>query len=106
MLKQAPSGEIIAAIREARNGGLPMTSHIARRVVRTFHQKEAAASEEAQLAPRERQVLDLLARGLYNKEIADALGIGIGTVHTHIRRIYRKLHVRCRTEAVTKHLQT
>ncbi len=106
ILKQAPSSEIVAAIREAKHGGSPMTGHIARKVVQAFQLNKNTNPEEAQLAPRERQVLELLAKGLYDKEIADALKIGVGTVRTHIRRIYRKLHVRSRTEVVAKHFKT
>jgi DNA-binding NarL/FixJ family response regulator len=86
-----------------------MTTHIARLVVQSF-QKPAAAptatsKELAELSEREQQVLDLLAQGLIYKEIAEKLAISYETVHTYIRRIYEKLQVRTRTEAVAKFLQ-
>ena len=57
------------------------------------------------LSPREREILDLLSKGYMNKEIADALSIAFQTVHTHVRNIYDKLHVRSRTQAVAKYLR-
>ncbi|HEY2328360.1 MAG TPA: response regulator transcription factor [Verrucomicrobiae bacterium] len=109
MLKRTPTKELIEAIHEVHRGGSPMTTHIARLVVQSF-QKAAApasstASDLAELSEREQQVLDLLAQGLIYKEIADKLNIGYETVHTYIRRIYEKLQVRTRTEAVAKFLQ-
>ena len=87
-----------------------MTSYIARKVVQSFQKPVAAApapagGELSELSEREQQVLDLLAQGLIYKEIADKLNIGYETVHTYIRRIYEKLQVRTRTEAVAKFLQ-
>jgi DNA-binding NarL/FixJ family response regulator len=110
MLKRTPTKELIAAIREVHRGGSPMTTHIARLVVQSFQKPAAAASpaaggDLAELSEREQQVLDLLAQGLIYKEIADKLNIGYETVHTYIRRIYEKLQVRTRTEAVAKFLQ-
>ena len=105
LLKQTPPEELLAAIQDVQRGGSPMTSHIARKVVASFQQPVAVpAADEGKLSPREREVLDYLARGYLYKEIAEAIGISYDTVHTHIRRIYEKLHVRSRTEAVAKHL--
>jgi len=109
MLKRTPTKELVEAIREMQRGGSPMTTHIARLVVQSF-QKPAAAptatsKELAELSEREQQVLDLLAQGLIYKEIAEKLAISYETVHTYIRRIYEKLQVRTRTEAVAKFLQ-
>ena len=81
-----------------------MTGHIARKVVQSFNQERPAGADEGMLSPREREVLEYLARGYLYKEIAAALGLGYDTVHTHIRRIYEKLQVRSRTEAVARHL--
>jgi len=86
-------------------GGSPMTAHIARKVVQSFQRKPATPEPAANLSPREQEVLDLLARGLIYKEIAERLGITYETVHTYIRRIYEKLQVRTRTEAVAKFLR-
>jgi DNA-binding NarL/FixJ family response regulator len=113
LLKRTPTKELIEAIREVQRGGSPMTTHIARMVVQSF-QKAATSAPPAgnlqggdlsDLSEREQQVLDLLAQGLIYKEIADKLNIGYETVHTYIRRIYEKLQVRTRTEAVAKFLQ-
>ena len=108
MLKRTPTKELVEAIREMQRGGSPMTAHIARMVVQSFQKRVApapAGGELAELSEREQQVLDLLAQGLIYKEIADKLNIGYETVHTYIRRIYEKLQVRTRTEAVAKFLQ-
>jgi len=108
LLKRSKSAEILDAIRDVQNGGSPMTTHIARKVVQSFQANAAAAvrvepSEE--LSPREQEVLDLLSQGFMYKEISDKLGISFETVRTYIRRIYEKLHVRTRTEAVAKALR-
>ncbi len=109
MLKRTPTKELIEAIREMQRGGSPMTTHIARLVVQSFQKAAApapaAGGELSELSEREQQVLDLLAQGLIYKEIAEKLNIGYETVHTYIRRIYEKLQVRTRTEAVAKFLQ-
>ena len=109
MLKRTPTKELIEAIREVHRGGSPMTTHIARLVVQSFQKNVAPAPQSggdlSELSEREQQVLDLLAQGLIYKEIADKLNIGYETVHTYIRRIYEKLQVRTRTEAVAKFLQ-
>ena len=109
MLKRTPTKELIEAIREMQRGGSPMTTHIARLVVQSFQKAAAPApapgDDLSVLSEREQQVLDLLAQGLIYKEIAEKLNIGYETVHTYIRRIYEKLQVRTRTEAVAKFLQ-
>jgi DNA-binding NarL/FixJ family response regulator len=106
LLKQTPPSELLAAIRDVNAGGSPMSSHIARKIVQSFQDNEKASSSEetASLSPREAEVLDLLAKGFLYKEIADQMKISYATVHTHIRHVYEKLHVRSRTEAVAKHL--
>ncbi len=104
MLKRTPRAELLDAIREVNKGGSPMTTHIARMVVQSF-QKPAATEPTADLSPREQEVLDCLAQGFLYKEIADKLNISYETVHTYIRRIYEKLQVRTRTEAVAKFLK-
>ena len=86
-------------------GGSPMSSHIARKIVQSFQRPAPDKNEAGSLSPRESQVLDLLAKGFLYKEIADAMHVSYATVHTHIRHIYEKLHVRSRTEAVAKHLR-
>jgi DNA-binding CsgD family transcriptional regulator len=79
-----------------------MTSNIARKVVQSFQRAGSQSSEAVDLSPREREVLDLLARGYLYKEIAESLQISVPTVNTYIRRIYEKLHVRSRSQAVAK----
>jgi DNA-binding NarL/FixJ family response regulator len=105
LLKRSKSAEILDAIREVVGGGSPMTAHIARKVVSSFQSRGASPSPTENLAEREREVLDLLAQGFMYKEIADKLGISFETVRTYIRRIYEKLQVRSRTEAVAKALR-
>lgn len=104
ILKRTTSKELLEAIREVHRGGSPMTTHIARKVVQSF-QKGAPTQPAENLSEREQQVLDLLSQGLMYKEIADKLEISYETVHTYIRRIYEKLQVRTRTEAVAKFLR-
>jgi RNA polymerase sigma factor (sigma-70 family) len=108
MLKRTPAKELLEAIHDVQRGGSPMTAHIARKVVQSFQKsagQQRAADELSELSEREQQVLDLLAQGLIYKEIADKLQISYETVHTYIRRVYEKLQVRTRTEAVAKFLQ-
>jgi len=104
MLKQTPPNELLAAIRNVHEGGSPMNSHIARKIVQSFQHPVPVSPEHQDLSPREAQVLDLLSKGYLYKEIADSMKLTYATVHTHIRHIYEKLHVRSRTEAVAKHL--
>jgi RNA polymerase sigma factor (sigma-70 family) len=105
LLKRTPGRELLEAIQEVHRGGSPMTMHIARKVVQSFQRSAVAEAATENLSEREQQVLDLLSRGLMYKEIADKLGISYETVHTYIRRIYEKLQVRTRTEAVAKFLR-
>ena len=105
MLKRTPREELLQAIRDVLKGGSPMTTHIARKVVQSFQRPLAATQSTEDLSPREREVLDCLAQGFLYKEIAEKLGISYETVHTYIRRIYEKLQVRTRTEAVAKFLR-
>jgi DNA-binding NarL/FixJ family response regulator len=105
LLKRTPPAKLLEAIEEVQRGGAPMSSKIARIVVQHFQTQKTPASEVTDLSPREREVLDLLAKGHRYKEIADTLGISFDTVRAHLRNIYDKLHVRSRTEAVIKYLQ-
>jgi DNA-binding NarL/FixJ family response regulator len=82
-----------------------MTAHIARKVVLSFQKPAASPDGTEDLSPREKEVLDCLSQGFLYKEIAEKLGISYETVHTYIRRIYEKLQVRTRTEAVAKFLR-
>jgi DNA-binding NarL/FixJ family response regulator len=105
LLKRTPREELIAALKQVEEGGSPMTSYIARKVVQSFYQPHQAPPERngtEGLSPRECEVLELLARGYFYKEITEALNISTSTVNTHVRRIYEKLHVHSRAQAVAK----
>ena len=102
LLKRMPRAELLAALKDVDAGGSPMTSNIARKVVQSFRRPGAQSSDAEDLSPREREVLELLARGYLYKEIAESLQISVPTVNTYIRRIYEKLHVRSRSQAVAK----
>ena len=94
--------DLVAAVREARLGGVPMPREIARKVIAAFRQPFAAAAEVEDLRPSERKIMELLAHGLTNKEIANRLGLSAGTVRWHLENIYGKLQVSSRTEAVIR----
>ena len=105
LLKRSGREDILKAIGEVRTGGAPMTGEIARMLVETF-QKPPADEQTEGLTARELEILTLLAKGLSNKEISARLGISFETVRNHLRHIYDKLHVHCRTEAVMKYLKS
>jgi DNA-binding NarL/FixJ family response regulator len=102
LLKTTSRDALIAALREVHAGGSPMSGNIARKVVQSLQQPKATPKPAEQLSKRENEVLALLAQGYLYKEIADALGIGLETVNTYIRRIYEKLHVHSRAQAVAR----
>lgn len=105
LLKRTSPEQLLQAIVEVYNGGAPMTSEVARKVVQSFRKPaRSKAAEEAKLTPREEEILKLLAQGYVTKEISDKLGITYFTSQTHMKNIYEKLHVRSRTEAVLKYL--
>jgi DNA-binding NarL/FixJ family response regulator len=104
LLKQMRRNELLDALKDVHAGGSPMSSQIARKVVQNFHRIETQANgETVELSGREREVLELLARGYLYKEIAEMLKISVQTVNTYIRRIYEKLHVQSRAQAVAKY---
>jgi DNA-binding NarL/FixJ family response regulator len=105
MLKRTKTPELLQAIRDVQKGGSPMTAHIARKVVQSFQKSGPSTQSTENLSQREQEVLDFLSQGFLYKEIAEKLGISYETVHTYIRRIYEKLQVRTRTEAVAKFLK-
>lgn len=102
LLKRCTTDELLGAIREVRQGGAPMSREIARKVITSFQEPVTTAAEVEGLSPREREILELLASGFPNKQIADRLGLTDGTVRWHLRHVYEKLHVRSRTEAALK----
>lgn len=106
LLKRADPADILHAIQEVKQGGAPMSSQIARRVVQSFREepRNTTAKVEA-LSQREEVILQHLSSGYSTKEIADRLSVSVNTVRSHLQHIYDKLHVRSRTEAVIKFLQ-
>jgi DNA-binding NarL/FixJ family response regulator len=96
--------QVLEAVRDAARGGSPLNSLIARKIVQHFHHQPVHAGKEQPLSAREREVLELLSKGLPYKEIADMLGVNIETVRKHCHNIYEKLQVSSRTEAVVKYL--
>jgi DNA-binding NarL/FixJ family response regulator len=105
LLKRTPSAEILQAIADVRNGAAPMSSSIARKVIQSFHSAKVDFPRGSNLTEREAEILKYLAKGYLYKEIAEHFELSYETVHSHIRNIYHKLHVRSRTEAVTKYLK-
>ena len=104
LLKRSSPTKLLQAIREIDSGGSPMSSSIARKVVASFQKSRQTGPKDVHLSPREEMVLNCLAKGLTYKQIADQLEISIDTIRTYLRRIYEKLHVQSRTEAVAKYL--
>ncbi|HVY69141.1 MAG TPA: response regulator transcription factor [Verrucomicrobiae bacterium] len=104
LLKRQAPEKLLEAIQEVMAGGSPMSTSIARKIVRSFQKPAPQGTDLDRLSPREKQVLDLLARGEGYKQIASELGISLDTVRTYIRRIYEKLFVHTRTQAVAKYL--
>ena len=104
LLKRTSPAQILEAIRDLHEGGSPMSSEIARRVVAAMQKKNKPSANAEILSDREKEILDFLAKGFLYKEIAETMQVTYATVHTRIRHIYEKLHVHSRTEAVAKHL--
>ncbi len=102
ILKKTPPAKLLESILELYNGGSPISSRIARRVVQTFQVLGTSSEERENLSRRENEILAYLAKGYRYREIAETLFISIETVRTHVRNIYEKLQVRSRTEAVLK----
>ncbi len=105
LLKRTKPADLRAALLDVMNGGAPMTSVIARRVVRYFRQKRKTMVDEGvNLTAREEEVLALLSKGHSNKEIAEMLSLRLDTIASYLKVIYKKMHVRSRTEAVARYL--
>ncbi len=104
ILKTNSSVEVIKSIIEVVDGGAPMTGQIARRVIEVFRKPVRSDLSKAQLTTREKEILELIAKGYTNKEIASHIQVEVSTVRTHIEHIYEKLHVHCRTQAAAKFL--
>jgi DNA-binding NarL/FixJ family response regulator len=104
LLKNMPPPELINAVVQARVGGSPLSMRIARKIVDHFKQTKTAASETESLTKREHEILSLLAKGFLYKEIADHLKISINTVRVHVQKVYDKLHVHSRSQAIMRYL--
>ena len=102
LLKNTPKEKLLEALEELHIGGSPMTTNIARKVIEAFEKKDQPPEELSTLTNKERQILDLLAKGFLYKEIANQLHSTRNTVKQHIHHIYEKLHVQNRTEALNK----
>ena len=104
LLKHQPPAKLLEALQEVLAGGAPMSAPIARKVVASFQSQPPLQGKPYNLSPREIEVLEGLAKGRLYKQMADEMDIGIDTIRTYVRRIYEKLHVKSRTEAVAKYL--
>lgn len=104
LLKRTPPAALLESLRVIHEGGSPMSDQIARKVVEAFQQMGKSSAETENLSEREMEILQYLSKGYHDQEIADNFFLSVKTVRTHLRNIYRKLHVRSRTEAVLKYL--
>jgi DNA-binding NarL/FixJ family response regulator len=102
ILKRAAGDSLLESLRQLHQGGAPMSAAIAKKVVSFFQNRNKASPECELLTPRENEILDLLAKGYRNKEIAEKLNLSANTIRTHIYHIYDKLHVQSRVEAINK----
>lgn len=105
ILKSTPPAELLEAIRGLHEGGSPMSDQIARKIVQAFREMGKSSKETENLSDRETEILSYLAKGYQDQEIADKLFLSIKTIRAHLRNIYKKLHVRSRTEAVLLYLK-
>jgi DNA-binding NarL/FixJ family response regulator len=102
LLKPETPETVLNAIRDVQQGGVPMSAVIARKVIKYFQTQAVTTAEVKKLSPREREILELIVLGFYNKEIADRLSISVESIRWHLKNIYHKLHVHSRTEAASK----
>jgi DNA-binding NarL/FixJ family response regulator len=105
LLKKTPPARVLEAIREAHQGGSPMSPEIARKVVVALQTSGPVQKPEQALTPHEARIIRMLADGDSYQDVGDRLGITVNTVRNHIRRIYEKLHVHTKSEAVSKALR-
>lgn len=104
LLKQAPPDELRNGLVDTLRGGVPMTSGIARRVAEFFRRRARPPSDGKRLSQRETEILELLAKGFANKEIADRLALSVETIRSYLKNVYEKMHVHSRAEAVAKYI--
>lgn len=105
LLKQARPEDLLRSLQDVLGGGVPMTAGIARRVAAFFRARSSTRKQVARLSNRETEILDLIARGFGNKEIADRLGLSVETVRSYLKTVYEKMHVHSRAEAVAKYMR-
>lgn len=106
LLKRTKPSDLRSALLAVLNGGVPMTSQIARRLIESFRKTAKSASESTRLSAREEQILQLVSKGHSNKLIADKLDMNYETVCTHLKRVFKKLHVNSRTEAAIRYINS
>jgi DNA-binding NarL/FixJ family response regulator len=106
LLKRTESSDLRWALLDVLNGGVPMTSQIARRLIASFRKQPKNTDESLNLSARESQILQLVSEGDSNKLIASKLAMGIETVRTHLKKVFKKLHVRSRTEAAMRYINS
>ena len=104
LLKRTKPAALRSALLDVLSGGSPMSSEIARRVVESFHRKAKTIDKSLNLSAREEEILVLLSKGYSNKAIADQLKLSVETIYSHLKRVYEKMHVHSRTEAVIRYL--
>jgi DNA-binding NarL/FixJ family response regulator len=105
LLKKTPPGRLLEAIREASDGGAPMSPEIARKVIRLFRDFQPRATIDATLTPTEVRLLQVLSEGYSYQAAGERLNVSINTIRGYIRTIYDKLHVHSKSEAVSKALK-
>ena len=106
LLKRTKPVDLHRALLDVVTGGSPMSSEIARRVVESFRRKAKDVDKSLKLSAREEEILVLLSRGYPNKAIADQLNLSVETIYSHLKRVYEKMHVHSRTEAVIRYLDS
>ncbi|MFH1194397.1 MAG: response regulator transcription factor [bacterium] len=106
LLKKTPPDELIASLKDAYNGGSPMTPSVARKVIASFHKTTIQKNkDDVELTERENQILSMMAEGKSYTAIAREIFLSLDGVYYHIRHIYEKLQVHSRAEAVAKGIQ-
>ena len=104
LLKRTKPADLRTALLDVIGGGSPMSSEVARRVVESFRRKTKTKEQSLGLSAREEEILVLLSKGHSNKMIADQLGLSVETIYSHLKKVYEKMHVHSRTEAVIRYL--
>lgn len=106
LLKRTKSSDLRRALLDVLGGGVPMTSQIARRLIESFRKNPQSKDESLNLSAREGQILKLVSEGHSNKSIAEKLDMSFDTVRTHLKRVFKKLHVKSRTEAAMHYINS